>query len=159
MIKIDPISLKGMQDLSDSLHNAVLDAVKETAEHLLELVDTNVRTGYDDPVRGYGGVWQEISDERRYTLRNAGLLPHPGLVAETELLIASLEMRELEPSVFKVSIGQGLKYAFVHEFGGGRGRVPARPYFNPAINYLKSQDTPKNIITDCVKQAVAEANS
>lgn len=158
MIKIDPISLQGIEDLSKALHNAVLDAAKETAEHLLEIVDTNVRTGYDDPVKGYGGVWQELSPERLYTLRNANLLPHPGLVAETEMLVTSLELREMEPNVFKVSIGEGLKYAFTQEFGGGRGRVPARPYFYPAINYLKSQDTPKKIITDCVEEAVKEAN-
>lgn len=159
MIKIDPISLKGMKDLTDALHNAVLDAAKESAEHLLELVDTNVRTGYDDPVKGYGNTWQPLSDERYFTLQNANLLPHPGLVAETEMLVASLELREMEPNAFKVSIGEGLKYAFTHEFGGGRGQVPARPFFYPAINYLKSQETPKKIITDCVKQAVAEANS
>jgi hypothetical protein len=75
----------------------------------------------------------------------ANLLPHAGLVAETQQLVNSLRMEE-DGDKFRVHVGRGIDYAFAQEFGGGRGQVPPRPYFNPAINYFKAQEIPKSII-------------
>ena len=148
MIKIDPISLKGVEKFTKSLHEATVEAAKETAKQLRDQIEKNLRTGYDEPVEGYGGTWPELSPERYYTLMRANLLPHSGLVAETENLVNSLKMEEAGNNKFRVSVGEGVEYAFSQEFGGGRGQVPPRPYFNPAILHFKAQEIPKSIIKD-----------
>lgn len=156
MIKIDPISLKGVEELTKSLQKAVVKAAKDTAEQLRAQVESNLRTGYDDIVPGYGGTWPELSPERYYTLMMANLLPHPGLVAETQQLVDSLKMQEVGDNGFQVSVGGDIEYAFSHEFGGGRGNVPPRPFFYPAISHFKAEETPKKIIKDTIVAAVKE---
>lgn len=150
MIKIDPISLKGFDEFVKALKKATIESGKKSANKLKDIIEHNIRTGYEDPVDGLGYTWPELSPERAWTLQRKGLVPHPGLVAETEGLVNSLQMKE-DGDTFRVNIGQGIEYAFTHEYGGGRGQVPARPFFNPGILHFKTEGIPKKVAIETLK--------
>lgn len=152
MIKIDPISLSGVKELSKALKKATIKSGKDTATYVTNLIERNLRSGYKDIVPGYGGSWVPISPQREHVLKMANLLPHEGLVAETQQLVGSLNMKEVADNGFKISVTS--KYAFTHEFGGGKSNVPARPYFYPAINYLKAEKIHEQIIKDNITEAI-----
>jgi len=155
MIKIDPVCLKGLKDLPIKLSKATIKSGKETAILLNEKVDHNLRIGYKEVVEGLGSSWDPISDMRYQILRDANLLPHEGLVAETEQLVGSVKLTEVANDGFKVSVTS--EYAETHEYGGGRGKVPARPYFYPAINHLKAEKSHEKIIKDNIAEVIKES--
>ena len=152
VIKIDPVSIEGYEKFVDTIKKAVsVKAAKETANQLKNRVEQNIRTGYYDHIPTYG-TWAPLSPERWQVLNRANLLPHHGLVAETQNLIGSLKMESIGDNKFRVSVGDGIDYAFAQEFGGGRGNIPARPFFNPAINHFKAEEIPKKIIRETLSE-------
>ena len=155
MIKIDPVCLKGLKDLPIKLSKATIESGKETAILLNKKVDHNLRTGYNEVVKGLGSKWDPISDMRYHILETANLLPHEGLVAETEKLVSSVKLTKVANDGFKVSVGSA--YAETHEFGGGRAKVPPRPYFYPAINHLKAEKSHEKIIKNNIAEVIKES--
>lgn len=152
LFKIDPISIKKFDEFKEVLKKSVsIDAAKESATQLKDVIENNIRTGYDDPVSGLGYTWPPLSLEREWTLQQKGLIPHEGLVAETQDLVNSLRLDE-DGDTFRVNVGRGIDYAFTHEYGGGRGQVPPRPYFYPGILHFKTEETHKKVVLETLKK-------
>lgn len=152
MIKIDPTSLSGLEELKKKLKVATTEAAKQSAEELAGIVEFNIRKGYVEDVVGHGEKWPELSPERVEQLEKADLLPHEGLVAETRQLLASLQILETLNDGFVVTVTQW--YATWMEFGYDPFNIPARPFFNPAALHFKTQELYKPIINQVIQDAV-----
>jgi len=152
MIKIDPISLQGLEELKKKLEVATKEATKQSAQELASIVESNIRTGYVDDVIGLGKKWVEISPAREEQLKRADLLPHEGLVAETRRLVESLQVLETLDDGFVVTVTQW--YAAMMEFGYDPFNIPARPFFNPAALHFKTEELYRPIINQVIKDAM-----
>lgn len=152
MIKIDPTSLQGLEELKKTLKVATKEAAKQSAEELAGIVEFNIRKGYVDDVIGLGKKWPEISPERYEQLEKVDLLPHEGLVAETRQLLNSLQILETLDDGFVVTVTQW--YAAMMEFGYDPFNIPARPFFNPAALHFKTKELYIPIIDQVIKDAV-----
>jgi len=150
MITIDPISLRGFKDFTKTLNHAVNEANKETAFELSEIIKQNIRTGYDDPPLGSGATWDWISTRREEELIAAKLMPHTGLVAETQRLIDSVMVFPSLDQGFGVTVTQW--YGIEHEFGNAAYNLPARPFFYPAIIHFKAENIPKQVMDRTLKE-------
>lgn len=157
MIRIDPLSLQGLDDLTKALEKAVVIAAKNSAQEFYNIVESNIRTGYVQPVKGTGIEWDPVSDSRMEELIEAGLVPHRGLVAETEKLIDSLELTEISNNGFNVSVSEW--YALEHEYGNPFTNLPARPFFWPAVLHFKSEEIPKRMLDIEITRIVKEFDS
>lgn len=152
MIKIDPTSLQGLEELKKRLEVATKEAAKQSAEELAGIVEFNIRKGYVDDVIGLGEKWPEISPERFEQLEKADLIPHEGLVAETRRLLESLQILETLDDGFVVTVTQW--YAIWMEFGYDPFNIPARPFFNPATLHFKTEELYRPIISQVIKDAM-----
>lgn len=152
MIKIDPVSLKGLEELKKRLRTATKEAARQSAEELAGIVEFNIRKGYVDDVIGLGEKWPELSPERYEQLEKADLIPHEGLVAETRRLLESLQILETLDDGFVVTVTQW--YAAMMEFGYDPFNIPARPFFNPAALHFKTEELYRPIINQVIKDAV-----
>lgn len=152
MIKIDPVSLSGLEELKKKLKVATTEAAKQSAEELAGIVEFNIRKGYVDDVIGLGKKWPELSPERYEQLERADLIPHEGLVAETRQLLDSLQVLETLDDGFVVTVTQW--YAIWMEFGYDPFNIPARPFFNPAALHFKTEELYKPIINQVIQDAM-----
>lgn len=152
MIKIDPTSLSGLEELKKKLKVATTEAAKQSAEELAGIVEFNIRKGYVEEVVGHGEKWPELSPERVEQLEKADLIPHEGLVAETRQLLDSLQILETLDDGFVVTVTQW--YAIWMEFGYDPFNIPARPFFNPAALHFKTQELYKPIINQVIQDAM-----
>jgi hypothetical protein len=161
MIKIDPTSLKGLEELQETLHGAMDTISKKATVELSNLIEENIRTGYDKAPFGSSDVWDWISPEREEQLDKAQLMPHEGLVAETEQLVNSLQVMEsFTGEGYIVTVTQW--YAVEHEYGSivmnAKGEtvktLPARPFFWPAVLYFKTEDIPKKVVNEVLKEII-----